>query len=981
MKNNLSKNATADRFFGENGFLGIDFTNAPELVASSRFSDGANIWRDYESGAGFAVETFPGFRRVRNFGDRIYGIFHFFTPSDPLHRDIAAVHAGTSLYLFWDEDAMPKKVYDGLACHESVGFVTADALWILDGTNYVTLFYDQTKRDFAAFAVENTYIPMTFRNGAPYEQRNALSDSFKEGYDILDPFQFSLETEGLLYEITDPEALLCEVMRIKEPKAEITIPSTVVLGGQTYTVVGVGARAFQNDNTVRRVTVQRGVQSIGDFAFNTCLSLEEVFLPSTVSKIGWGAFAYSPFSRISLGRTLKTVGKNAFRFCENVQSVIYEGTEEEFALISFDENNEPLLEADRVYEAHDAYSVGTYGFALNEPCAGITEAKLGTLTLASSPYTLTKDTVFDFKKTYFLQSGDVYVKAEVAAGEAVAADTYFEYQEVYFAGLFEVEGAQFVKIVTQDYRLLLGATLTLEGKYKVNEYATITSTTYRTANPAYQGSDKEAITGSTRAVLFDGRVFLTGNPKLPNTVFYSQRDLTGQNRADYFGICNFFDDGISNNPNTAMTALSDALLVYKKDALSDGLVYCHKGQDTGDDYIPRIYPSQSGIAGKGSLGQALNFADDAVFVSARGVDAIGTLAVNLERSVAHRSTLVDGKLLTESLPESRLCEWKGYLLLLCPSGHIYMADSRLCTTAPSGKTEYEWYYLDGVGSYKNDIPVYRYAENYPFGYLAVYSSDSLLELKGAGTIPFGSYEAYEQAYSEHVFSGQVRALSFAQKEELLDAVWSEEVDENGDKHYYLLSATTERTGGTFSPACAIASVGERLFVGTGNGILLCANTDKRGKRYPLNDTDENTVTSPSEIDRRYYSYDSHRFLSFVMTKADHGGVPHMTKSTVKGTTVLALKNKQGSMAKLSVHTDRGGWVQLGAFCEGTMQFVDFDMAQTVFATESTVSVAFKEKTKRFTYKKYALYSDEYQRPFGIRHLAYRLTVAGRIKNQ
>ena len=492
-------------------------------------------------------------------------------------------------------------------------------------------------------------------------------------------------------------------------------------------------------------------------------------MPSTVTQIGWGAFAYSTLSRISLGRGLVTVGKNAFRFCEHITDVIYEGTEEEFSLISFDENNEPLLESHRVYEAHDAYSVGTYGFVLNEPCDCVTQVNLGNLVLANAPYTLTKDTVFDSQKSYFVQNGNVYVTAEVIAGAAIAPDTYFEYHEVYYADLFVIEGVQRIKIVTQDYRLLLGATLTIEGKYKENEYASITSTTYRTANPAYQGSDKEAITGATRAVLFDGRVFLTGNPKLPNTVFYSQRDLTGQNRADYFGICNFFDDGISNNPNTAMTALSDALLVYKKDALSDGLVYCHKGQDTGDDYIPRIYPSQSGIAGKGSLGQALNFADDAVFVSARGVDAIGTLAVNLERSVAHRSTLVDGKLLTESLPESRLCEWKGYLLLLCPGGHIYMADSRLCTTAPSGKTEYEWYFLDDVGSYKNDIPVYRYAENYPFGYLCMRTSSHLLELKETQTIPFGCYEAYEKAYAEHVFSGQVSAVSFLDEEVMLDA--------------------------------------------------------------------------------------------------------------------------------------------------------------------------------------------------------------------
>ncbi|MBO5790635.1 MAG: leucine-rich repeat protein, partial [Clostridia bacterium] len=292
VKHNAASGAAIDRFFGEAGFLGVDFTSAPELVDRARFSDCANMWRDYESGAGFAVETFPGFRRLYDFGARIYGIFHFFTPSDPLHREYAVVHAGNALYLVFDEAEQPQKLYADMAAHDSVGFVTGDALWILDGTNYVKLFYEKESGAFVAKAVWNTYIPLTFRNGAPYEQRNALSDCFKEGFDILEPSQYSLETDGLLYEVTDPDALLCEVMKIQDKREEITIPSSVVLGGQTYTVTGVGARAFQNDNSVRRVTVQKGVESIGDFAFNTCLSLEEVFLPSTIKKIGWGAFAY-----------------------------------------------------------------------------------------------------------------------------------------------------------------------------------------------------------------------------------------------------------------------------------------------------------------------------------------------------------------------------------------------------------------------------------------------------------------------------------------------------------------------------------------------------------------------------------------------------------------------------------------------------------------------------------------------------------------
>ena len=974
--------AAMDRFFGQNGFLGVDFTSAPELVDPARFSDGANIWRDYDSGGGAMVETFPGCRRICRLPGAVFGIHHFFTPSEPSHTEYAVIHAGDALYMLSSGEDVPRLLFSGMAAHESVGFVTADALWLLDGQHYVKVFYDREAAAFKAQDVKDMYVPMTFRNGAPYEQRNALSDYFKEGWDILDPSLYSLETEGLLYEVTDPDALVCEVVKITEKKEEITIPATVRMGGQTYTVTAVGARAFQNDNTVRRVTVEKGVQRIGDFAFNTCLSLPEVFLPSPVKEIAQGAFAYSPFTRIYLGRGLKSVGRHAFRYCEHIGEVVYEGTQEEFGEISFDINNEALTGAARVYEAHDAYSLGTYGFALNEPCETLSEVLLDGKPLPWAPYTLTGDTVFSPDKTYFEKRGDVYTEAPVTAGAAVTEDTYYEFHPVYTTGLVDTADGKSMRVVAADYRMLLGTTLQVKGRYRENAYAKQTPTTFRSSNPTYSGTDSEAITHTTKAALFDGRVFLTGNPALPNTVFYSQRDLTGHSRADYFGICNFFDDGTSNTPNAAMTALSDALLVYKKDTLSESVVYCHKGQDTGNDYIPRVYPCQSGIAGMGSVGQALNFADDAVFVSQKGLEAVGTLTVNLERSVVHRSTLVDGRLLTEELADSRLCEWKGYLLLLCPGGHLYMADSRRRSTAPSGRVEYEWYYLEGVGSYENDIPVYRYAENYPHGILSMSAAGQPLSLREGRGIPFGSYEAYERMYDKAVYAAEVTAITLKGEEVSLSAVWARETDESGREVLYLLTPTTERTAGDFAPARTMGVVGQRLLLGTKDGVLLCANTDKRGEIYHLNEAeDENTPLSKGEIDRHYYSYDNHRFLSYVMTRSDHGGVPHMTKNTTKGTTVLALKHMQGSAVKLSVHTDRQGWTQVGAYSEGTLRFVDFDMGQTVFETESAITASFKEKTKRWTYKKYALYSDEYQRPFGIRHLAYRCTVAGRIKNK
>ena len=47
------------------GFVGVDFTNDPAYVARNRLAHCVNMWRDYDSENGAAIETFPGFRSAR----------------------------------------------------------------------------------------------------------------------------------------------------------------------------------------------------------------------------------------------------------------------------------------------------------------------------------------------------------------------------------------------------------------------------------------------------------------------------------------------------------------------------------------------------------------------------------------------------------------------------------------------------------------------------------------------------------------------------------------------------------------------------------------------------------------------------------------------------------------------------------------------------------------------------------------------------
>lgn len=54
---------------------------------------------------------------------------------------------------------------------------------------------------------------------------------------------------------------------------------------------------------------------------------------------------------------------------------------------------------------------------------------------ATWSYALTTDATFDAGKNYYTESGGVYTRAEITAGEAVPADTYYNHSKLHFEGM------------------------------------------------------------------------------------------------------------------------------------------------------------------------------------------------------------------------------------------------------------------------------------------------------------------------------------------------------------------------------------------------------------------------------------------------------------------------------------------------------------------------------------------------------------------
>lgn len=196
---------------------------------------------------------------------------------------------------------------------------------------------------------------------------------------------------------------------------------------------------------------------------------------------------------------------------------------------------------------------------------------------------------------------------------------------------------------------------------------------------------RNSVLNCTLLQVFDNRVFISGNKDFPNTVWHcSLNDPT------YFSDLDFYREGLDESPVRGLVAGNNLLWVFREPSQANTTVFYHT--PTLDADYGKIYPSQHSSVTTGCIGRAINFNDDIVFFSERGMEGISG-DITTEQSVAHRSSLVDRKLISEpKYKDMILEEWEGYLLVFIDD-KVYLADSRTAF-ATENHIEYEWFYWE-----------------------------------------------------------------------------------------------------------------------------------------------------------------------------------------------------------------------------------------------------------------------------------------------
>lgn len=196
---------------------------------------------------------------------------------------------------------------------------------------------------------------------------------------------------------------------------------------------------------------------------------------------------------------------------------------------------------------------------------------------------------------------------------------------------------------------------------------------------------KERILNCTLLEVFDNRVFFSGNPDYPNVIWHCSLD-----DPTYCSDLDYYNEGLDNAMVRGLVAGNNALWVFKESSQANTTVFYHT--PTIDVEYGKIYPSTHSSISLGCAGRAINFNDDIVFFSERGMEGI-TEDITKEQILGHRSTMIDRRLTAEPNYKNMILEeWEGYLLVFIDN-KVYLADSRGMFTNET-HMEYEWFYWE-----------------------------------------------------------------------------------------------------------------------------------------------------------------------------------------------------------------------------------------------------------------------------------------------
>ena len=140
-----------------------------------------------------------------------------------------------------------------------------------------------------------------------------VSSSFVALSGVANAAPVSTTVDGVIYSLSGTggggDPYIATVMGHSGPDAVLTIHSTVVYNGLTFSVTSIGTQAFYMNTALTSITIPNSVTSIGNRAFYLNTALTSITIPNSVTSISDYAFYYdTALTSITIPNSVTSIG-------------------------------------------------------------------------------------------------------------------------------------------------------------------------------------------------------------------------------------------------------------------------------------------------------------------------------------------------------------------------------------------------------------------------------------------------------------------------------------------------------------------------------------------------------------------------------------------------------------------------------------------------------------------------------------------------
>ena len=121
----------------------------------------------------------------------------------------------------------------------------------------------------------------------------------------------------------------------------------------------VGAKAFYHCLGIKSLTISNTVKSIEEYAFDSCMRIDSVTIPSSVKRIGDNAFyGCKNMTELVISEGVEKIGSYAFMHCERLYSITIPYSIKEWGNKPFENCNLRIVNVPKHYTIYDLYKFG-----------------------------------------------------------------------------------------------------------------------------------------------------------------------------------------------------------------------------------------------------------------------------------------------------------------------------------------------------------------------------------------------------------------------------------------------------------------------------------------------------------------------------------------------------------------------------------------------------------------------------------------------